>query len=189
MATNILDKIFEIMKEYELLLDSNGNLENKNFKNVFMNDLFFNFIFEKINIEKTAHTEIFEENLWNDEKYENYEKEKNTNNVNNNKIEQNSLILIKSNENNYKNNISLYDSNTFFKECYKKIILKSHPDKKGDSKYFIKCKTYYEENLLIGLLYLCHILNIKIPDFNPKIIEKILVEIRIIQDKIINLSS
>jgi len=190
MTTNILDKIFEIMKMYESLVDSNGNLLNvQRCKNVFMNDIFFNFIFEKINIEKKEHTEIFDENLNNNE---NFEKEKNTNNINNtnnNKIEENSLILTNSYENNYKNNISLYDSNLFFKKCYKKIILRSHPDKNGDSKYFIKCKKYYEENLLIGLLYLCYILNIKIPDLNAKILEKILLEIRIIQDKIINLTS
>ena len=73
----------------------------------------------------------------------------------------------------------------FIKKIYKKIIIKCHPDKGGDKSLFIKCQEYYDNKFLIGILYIGYKVNFILPELNNKIIEQILYEIRIIQQKII----
>ena len=75
------------------------------------------------------------------------------------------------------------------KSCYKKIILLCHPDKTKVNKelyqkYFIKSKEYYENNFLIGLLYLFYLLELKPPPLSSLIINHIIIEIRHLQEKI-----
>ena len=90
--------------------------------------------------------------------------------------------------------------NAYIKKCYKVIVLKCHPDKNklqtNIHANFIKCQEYYDENLLIGLLYIFYIyklsppspLNISTPVVpNDKcniIIDRIFREIRVIQCKL-----
>jgi hypothetical protein len=92
----------------------------------------------------------------------------------------------------------------YIKKCYKLIVLKCHPDKNtaqaNSSALFIKCKDYYNEQLLIGLLYIFYLYKIKpphpldistpvVPDDHCNIlIDRILREIRIIQDKLTELN-
>ena len=57
----------------------------------------------------------------------------------------------------------------YIKKCYRLIVLKCHPDKNTDmansSALFIKCKDYYNEQLLIGLLYIFYLYKIKPPHY------------------------
>ena len=75
------------------------------------------------------------------------------------------------------------------KTCYKKIILHCHPDKTKKNKdlyqeYFIKSQEYYENDFLIGQLYLFYLLQLKPPLLNSIIVNHIIIEIRHIQEKI-----
>ena len=78
--------------------------------------------------------------------------------------------------------------------------MKCHPDKNkthADSNItFIKCREYYEQKLLIGLLYICHIykipppsmisnMEIKTEDNSNIIMKRILKEISVIQSKLL----
>lgn len=77
----------------------------------------------------------------------------------------------------------------YMKTCYKKIVLLCHPDKTKNNKelyqeYFIKSQEYYENNFVIGLLYLFYILKLKPPSLSSFIINHIIIEIRYIQEKI-----
>jgi hypothetical protein len=93
----------------------------------------------------------------------------------------------------------------YIKKCYKLIVLKCHPDKNtaqaNSSALFIKCKDYYNEQLLIGLLYIFYLYKINPPhpldistpvvpdDHCNVLIDRILREIRVIQDKLTQLNS
>ena len=93
----------------------------------------------------------------------------------------------------------------YIKKCYKLIVLKCHPDKNttqaNSSALFIKCKDYYNEQLLIGLLYVFYLYKIKpphpldistpvVPDDDCNIlIDRILREIRVIQHKLTEINS
>ena len=94
--------------------------------------------------------------------------------------------------------------NAYIKKCYKVIVLKCHPDKNklqtNLHANFIKCREYYDEHLLIGLLYIFYIyklsppspLNISMPVVPDEkcniIIDRILREIRVIQCKLESLN-
>jgi hypothetical protein len=199
---NIFEKIFEIMEEYENKkkiinnyqykdinkdIDENINKEN----NLFEND-FFKFIFNNIKINKKEinNNKI---NEYNQKSYQKY----NENYINNN-ISNNSMIILNNysskynNNDNYKNYKKNNDNNSliikeYIKKLYKKIVLLCHPDKNGDKELFIKCQEYYNNNLLIGLLYIGYKIKINLPPIlNKIIIEHIFIEIRIIQEKIKN---
>jgi hypothetical protein len=233
---NIFNKIYEIMNEYNNLLDKKNNqkfnyennisepdYENK-YKNddIFgMDDDFFKYIFKNINIElnnnifnNTENQESNNNNLeYNNNKelnninkntLDNIKKSNNNDNIesnNNDNIELNNNDNIESNNNdnielNNDNNIESNNNdniesdeiiNNYIKKIYKKIILKCHPDKNGDKLLFIKCKEYYENKLLIGILYIGYKIKYNLPELNQFIIKHILFEIRVIQEKIINL--
>ena len=78
----------------------------------------------------------------------------------------------------------------FIKKYYKKICLLTHPDKTNDldkNEIFKRAKDNMENNFLIGIIKNAYDLKIKIDDLNEIIIEQILIDIRIIQEKIIEL--
>lgn len=90
--------------------------------------------------------------------------------------------------------------NAYIKKCYRVIVLKCHPDKNtlqtNNRANFVKCQEYYDEHLLIGLLYIFYIyklsppypLNISTPvvpdDTCNIIVDRIMREIRVIQCKL-----
>ena len=94
--------------------------------------------------------------------------------------------------------------NKYIKKCYKKIVLKCHPDKnkksQGASTIFVRCQEYYDNRLLIGILYIFYLYSIKPPEplnaldpnnINNKtnaLLNRIAKEIYIIQKKIVALS-
>jgi hypothetical protein len=87
-----------------------------------------------------------------------------------------------------KNDVN-FEVKKYMKSCYKKIILLCHPDKTKEYKelyqeYFIKCQEYYENNFMIGLLYLFYLLKLKPPSLSSLIVNHIIIEIRHIQEKI-----
>jgi hypothetical protein len=78
----------------------------------------------------------------------------------------------------------------FIKKYYKKICLLTHPDKTNDldkNEIFKRAKDNMENNFLIGIIKNAYDLKIKIDDLNEIIIEQILIDIRIIQEKIIEI--
>lgn len=90
----------------------------------------------------------------------------------------------------------------YIRKCYKVIVLKCHPDKNKSeesnksNKQFQKCQEYYDSELLIGLLYVFYLYKLKppaplniatptVPDMDCSIIiDRIIREIRVIQDKL-----
>lgn len=193
---NIFEKIFEIMEEYEnkkktvinnyyhknINKDIDENINNEN--NIFEND-FFKFIFNNIKISKKEidNLKIKKDNQKSDDNY-------NENYINNN-IFNNSLTNINDYPSKYNNNNNYNDNSLIIKEyikkLYKKLLLLCHPDKNGDKELFIKCQEYYNNNLLIGLLYIGYKIKINLPPLlNKIIIDHIFIEIRIIQEKIKN---
>lgn len=94
--------------------------------------------------------------------------------------------------------------NKYIKKCYKKIVLKCHPDKNKKSQdassIFVRCQEYYDNRLLIGILYIFYLYSIKPPEplntldpnnINNKtnaLLNRIAKEIYIIQKKIVALS-
>ena len=190
MESNIFHKIFEIMNCYENLLNNHSKCNNKNkstdFSNNFMKneDNFFTFIFKNIHIYKN-----------NQEDKNNIE---NTNNINNINNINNTNNALNNNMNHMNININMNDNiisiekdeiiKSYMKKCYKKIVLKCHPDKNNnpeDNKYFIKCQEYYDNDFLIGLLYIFYLYKLEPPLLCDIIINRILCEIRIIQEKIL----
>ena len=199
MESNIFHKIFEIMNCYENLLNNHSKCNNKNkstdFSNNFMKneDNFFTFIFKNIHIYKnnqedinnTDNTNYINNNITNNEINDNHAyntTENTTENMNDN-----------TNDNINTNNIGIPIEKdeiikSYMKKCYKKIVLKCHPDKNNnpeDNKYFIKCQEYYDNCFLIGLLYIFYLYKLEPPLLCDIIINRILCEIRIIQEKIL----
>lgn len=179
MESNIFHKIFEIMNCYENLLNNHSKSNNKNtstdFSNNFMKneDDFFTFIFKNIHIDKNNQED--KKNIENINIFENIDMNGNSNNNLNSDnidfpIEKNEIIK------------------SYIKKCYKRIVLKCHPDKNNnseDNKYFIKCQEYYDNCFLIGLLYIFYLYKLDPPLLSDVIISRILCEIRLIQEKIL----
>jgi hypothetical protein len=208
MNVNLFDSIFKIMTEYENLLNfsKNNKLNNKFDSNLNENlnnneqETFFKYIYNHIKINKSKIT--LQENIENNsninelnsDQYSNLSNN-NTNNLNSDQYSNLSNVdqysnLSNTNQDNrsidLESNNNLEDQNkliinTFIKKIYKKIILKCHPDKNGDNNLFIKCKEYYEQKFLIGILYIAYIIKYSLPSIDNIIINQILIEIRIIQ--------
>jgi len=93
----------------------------------------------------------------------------------------------------------------YIKKCYRVIVLKCHPDKtnsdEDSNKLFIKCRDYYDSDFLIGLLYVFYLYKLKpppplnnttptVPDDTVAIlVDRILREIRVIQEKLMEINS
>jgi len=95
----------------------------------------------------------------------------------------------------------------YIKKCYKILILRCHPDKHLDettfdkTQIFIRCKDYYDNQLLIGLLYIFYLYKLSPPaplittspmstdDEYNMLLDQIIHEIRVIQDKLVELNS
>ena len=199
MESNIFHKIFEIMNCYENLLNNHSKCNNKNkstdFSNNFMKneDNFFTFIFKNIH--------IYKNNQEDKNTIENTNNTNNTNNTDNNNTDNSYNTYNTDNTDNNKNMNDIKNLNdidvpiekdeiikSYMKKCYKKIVLKCHPDKNNnpeDNKYFIKCQEYYDNCFLIGLLYIFYLYKLEPPLLSDVIINRILCEIRIIQEKIL----
>ena len=199
MESNIFHKIFEIMNCYENLLNNHSKCNNKNKSNDVSNnfmqteDNFFTFIFKNIHIYKNNQDN--KNNLNNIDNTIN-----NTiDNINDNTTFNINDALDNNNMNENKNlntNVNYIDVHiqkdeiikSYIKKCYKRIVLKCHPDKNNnpeDNKYFIKCQEYYDNYFLIGLLYIFYLYKLEPPLLCDVIINRILCEIRIIQEKIL----
>lgn len=174
------------MDHYENLLNNKkSKLNNKNEinNNPFKDDDFFKYIFENIQLnkkkEEKEEKEIFSENISKDQNESSnffYNDLVEDNNWNQN---QNIFIEEKLDEE--------LEINHFIKKIYKKIIIKCHPDKNGNPELFLKCQEYYENHFLIGILYIGYKIQFQLPSLNEIIIKRILNEIRIIEEKIIDL--
>ena len=213
---NILDKIFNIMNEYEDLLlniDINSNIDNKdditdeditNNKNILseqMKDNFFKYIFENINIKNISqknnedssisslqlnNTINLSERLTADKELFSEANAKEHSSTEKDENKKLDSPLLE--DENIENKLNDNDIILeFIKKIYKKIIIKCHPDKGGDKKLFLKCQEYYENKFIIGILYIGYIIKFKLPLLDEKIIKQILFEIRVIQQKIIYL--
>lgn len=176
--TNIFYKIYEIMDHYENILDDSSYDGSDKYTE---GDDFFNFLFK--NMKKQ---EVVPEKEQNTEQTSDKEPQFVPNNKPDpepeSKVDTNPII------------------NAYIKKCYKKIVLKCHPDKNKSThnadKLFIKCHDYYDNLFLIGLLYIFYLYKIlppaplnntspTEPDENSNIlIERIFKEIRLIQDKL-----
>ena len=177
MRVNIYYKIFQIMKCYDNIIYDPLNIIDSSFntyEKYNSNDTFFTFVAENIKV----CPDIFSSNI----------PESVPESVPESQIEPTTVQEITDNDINIVNN--------YIKKCFRIIVLKCHPDKNKtdtDSNItFIKCREYYEQKLLIGLLYICHIYNITPPsmeikteDISSIIMKHILKEIRIIQAKIL----
>jgi hypothetical protein len=171
---NIFYKIFEIMDHYENILDNNSYEGNDKYTE---GDDFFAFLFKNMK-KKEVPTE----------KEPTPDKEPDT--VPDHEIPSETKPKVDINP----------IINTYIKKCYKKIVLKCHPDKNKSThnadNLFIKCHTYYDNEFLIGLLYIFYLYKILPPaplnntspsesDENYSILtDRIFKEIRMIQDKL-----
>jgi len=185
-------------------ITDNDIVNNKNELSEQFNDGFFKYIFDNINLSrrddiKNSSDNPEESNVKERDTNTNIEKDEissinilnkindneiniNQDNINQDNINQDNINQDNINQDNKEeDNIIL----NFIKKIYKKIIIKCHPDKGGDKSLFIKCQEYYDNKFLIGILYIGYKVNFILPELNNKIIEQILYEIRIIQQKII----
>ena len=75
----------------------------------------------------------------------------------------------------------------FNKKLYRKIAVKSHPDKilnKEKNILFVKANQFYENNLSIGLIFIARKLEIEINIKNIKLIKYLLKELSLTENKI-----
>ena len=191
-------------------ITDNDIVNNKNELSEQFNDGFFKYIFDNINLSRrddiknssnnseesnvketdtntNTNIEINEISSINMNQYNMNQDNMNQDNMNQDNMNQDNINQDNMNQDNM-NQDNINQDNIildFIKKIYKKIIIKCHPDKGGDKSLFIKCQEYYDNKFLIGILYIGYKVNFVLPELNNKIIEQILYEIRIIQQKII----
>ena len=180
--TNIFYKIFEIMDHYENILDNSSYEGDDKYTE---GDDFFAFLFK--NMKKQEATPQKEPNT---EPKPETDAEKEPDPDPNKELEPETEPEVDKNP----------VIKAYIKKCYKKIVLKCHADKNKSTHnadtLFIKCHNYYDNNFLIGLLYIFYLYKILPPaplnntaptelDENSNIlVEQIFKEIRLIQDKL-----
>lgn len=183
--TNIFHKIFEIMDHYENILDNSSYEGDDKYTE---KDDFFAFLFKNMKKQEAAPEKEPETN--NEEKPETNDEEKTEKEPDSEpepEIDTNPVI------------------NAYIKKCYKKIVLKCHPDKNKSThnadKLFIKCHNYYDNSFLIGLLYIFYLYKILPPaplnntspteldDNSSILVDQIFKEIRLIQGKLTQFDS
>ena len=176
--TNIFYKIFEIMNHYENILDNSSYEGDDKYTK---GDDFFAFLFKNMKKQEAAH-EKADNTEQNPEKVPEPVPDKESDPEPEPEVDINPIIK------------------SYIKKCYRKIVLKCHPDKNKSThnadKLFIKCHDYYDNEFLIGLLYIFYLYKIlppaplnntspTEPDENSEIlIDRIFKEIRMIQDKL-----
>ena len=210
MEFNIYNEIINILNEYDLLLEKVRNQrgnnqtqkEEKELKemNNFLNSDFLKYIFENINIEKKDddpmisnkqkqnYSENDQEELNNNQKLNNDQEDLNNDqeDLNNDREDLNNDREDLNNDREDKKD----EVNEFIKKYYRKIILLTHPDKTNDiirNEMFKKAKEYSENKFLIGIIKLCFDLKIEMESLNKILIKQIFFDIRVIQQKIIEL--
>jgi hypothetical protein len=189
------------MNHYENILDNqsyNGNKYAPNeATNNFMNtDAFFSSIFKNVTLNKPVETKGEE-----DSKESNNDADKEDPSDDADKENPSDEIKLPSETEPTSERGKIVHK--YIKKCYKIIVLKCHPDKiKNETlfdktKIFIKCKDYYDNQLLIGLLYIFYIYNITPPaplitsmavsqdDEYNMLMDQIIHEIRVIQEKLV----
>jgi hypothetical protein len=231
MKVNIYSEIFNILNEYELLLniyhdkkfiidEKNKNQKEKEINinknlNEFMDNDFLNYIFNSVKIKKndipdnnlnqtqnndlnkdkkTYNNELNEaKQTYNNESSEDNEScEDNKKNDNNELNEDKQTYNNESSEDNEscEDNKKNNEVNNFIKKYYRKIVILTHPDKTNDiikNNIFKKAKDNIENNFLIGIIKNCYDLKIEINDLTESLLNHIMFEIRVIQEKIIEL--
>ena len=176
--TNIFYKIFEIMDHYENILDNSSYEGDDKYTE---GDDFFSFLFKNMKKQEAA-PEKEQNTEQNTDKEPEPIPDKEPDADKEPEVDANPIIK------------------AYIKKCYKKIVLKCHPDKNKSThnadKLFIKCHDYYDNEFLIGLLYIFYLYKIlppaplnntspTEPDDNSSIlIDRIFKEIRMIQDKL-----
>lgn len=176
--TNIFYKIFEIMDHYENILDNSSYEGDDKYTE---GDDFFSFLFKNMKKQEAA-PEKEQNTEQNPEKEPEPIPDKEPDPDKEPEVDANPIIK------------------AYIKKCYKKIVLKCHPDKNKSThnadKLFIKCHDYYDNEFLIGLLYIFYLYKLlppaplnntspTEPDENSEIlIDRIFKEIRMIQDKL-----
>ena len=200
---NIFYKVYQIMDHYETILDNqsyNGNKYKPNeasdlFTN---NDSFFSSIFKNVTLNKPDESKKDPDGKENVDKEISDEDEK----EGQDEIPQDKLPSEIEPTTERGKTVQKY-----IKKCYKKLILRCHPDKNLDetnfdkTQLFIRCKEYYDNQLLIGLLYIFYIYKLSPPgpliatepmssdtEYNM-LLDQIIHEIRVIQDKLVELNS
>ncbi len=199
---HIFTKIYELMDHFENLCHESVPSEKK-YKE---DDDFFAFIFQNVKEvdpqkqpEKQPEKEETNPTPTNptikEEESESNEQSQTNSNLNNEPASASTKLQEESDE-------SIV--NKYIKKCYKKIVLKCHPDKnkksQGASTIFVRCQEYYDNRLLIGILYIFYLYSIKPPEplnaldpnnINNKtnaLLNRIAKEIYIIKKKIVALS-
>lgn len=191
----------------------NNQTQNKetNLKemNDFLNSDFLKYIFENIKVERQEEenkNNINQNNELDLDEYtkEHIDKEKKINKPKeNNDSEENINISKENNNESDENNDDSEENNNrnskiekgdevkeFIKKYYRKIIILTHPDKTSDiyrNEMFKKAKEYSENKFLIGIIKLCFDLKIQIESLNKILMNQIFFDIRVIQQKIIEL--
>ena len=182
--TNIFYKIFEIMDHYENILDNSSYEGDDKYTE---KDDFFAFLFKNMKKQEAAPEK---------EPETNDEKEPETKDEEKPDVVPDKEPDTETEQEEDKNPVI----KSYIKKCYRKIVLKCHPDKNKSNKnaenLFIKCHDYYDNNFLIGLLYVFYLYKILPPaplnntspiepDENSSIlVDRIFKEIRLIQDKL-----
>ena len=200
---HIFTKIYELMDHFENLCHESVPSEKK-YKE---DDDFFSFIFQnvkEVDPQKQPHKEETNTTPTNpttpsttikEEESKTDEQPQTNSNLNNEPANASTTLPEESEE-------SIV--NKYIKKCYKKIVLKCHPDKNKKSQdassIFVRCQEYYDNSLLIGLLYIFYLYNMRPPEplntldpnnINNKtnaLLNRIAKEIYIIQKKILALS-
>ena len=200
---DIFYKIFQIMDHYENILDKHSYNGNKykptEASDLFTNnDTFFSSIFKNVELNKPVETKKDQDSKEEGNKDKSAE-------ANKDKPEEANKDKLPSEiepTTDHGKTVKKY-----IKKCYKILILRCHPDKHLDetdfdkTKIFIRCKEYYDNQLLIGLLYIFYIYNLSPPsplittaptssdtEYNI-LLNQVIYEIRVMQDKLVELNS
>jgi len=182
--TNIFHKIFEIMDHYENILDNSSYEGDDKYTE---GDDFFAFLFKNMKKQEAAPEK---------EPETNDEKEPETKDEEKPDVVPDKEPDTETEQEEDKNPVI----KSYIKKCYRKIVLKCHPDKNKSihnaDKLFIKCHNYYDNGFLIGLLYIFYLYKILPPsplnntspteldDNSSILVDQIFKEIRLIQDKL-----
>lgn len=198
---DIFYKVYQIMDHYESILDNQSYNDNKykptEASDLFTNsDSFFSSIFKNVTLNKPVEPQK-------DQDGEEVDKDK-ANEADEMKDEITPDKLPSEIEPTTERGKIVQK---YIKKCYKILILRCHPDKHLDetdfdkTQLFIRCKEYYDNQLLIGLLYIFYIYKLSPPaplistepmssdtEYNM-LLDQIIHEIRVIQDKLVELNS